>query len=90
MCPASSGAASRHVSGDGPGCGFGMEGSNPREGRSCVLQQPLRQLAEGVRNGAASVEGDRSVAHGFPAESVTDRDCSSKCDTEMPTREIAP
>jgi hypothetical protein len=37
------------------------------------LQLPLRQLAEGVGNGAAGVEGDRSVADGFPAETVADR-----------------
>ena len=38
-----------------------------------TLQLPLRQLPEGVRNGAARVEGDRGVADGFPAESLTDR-----------------
>jgi hypothetical protein len=35
-----------------------------------ALQLPLRQLAEGLGNGAAGGEGDRGVADGFPAETV--------------------
>jgi hypothetical protein len=38
-----------------------------------TLQLPLRQLPEGVGNGAGAVEGDRGVADGFPAETVADR-----------------
>src|SRR6476620_12150855 len=48
-------------------------GTSTRNDAGRTLQLPLRQLTEGVGNGAAGVEGDRGVADGFPAETVTDR-----------------
>jgi hypothetical protein len=51
-------------------CGIQILTLSAAEGE--VLQLPLRQLTEGVGNGAPGVERDRGVADRFPAEPVAD------------------